>query len=395
MIFSYKAQTFEGDNVSGTIDSDSVASVRNTLLQRKLIVRTIKEVKKSTVINIFAPKVNRREMIFVFKNFSTMIKAGIPIMQSIDIMKDQVKQPTLRKALDKMRLDLNKGLLLSESITETGAFPELVPAIVRIGEEAGTLDKSFLQLSVYYLKQDKTAGKIIGAMIYPSLTILVAMGAVWYLTTSVLPVILKVLPNKDNVWLPTKILLWISDNFSKYGILPVVVFFGLIITGVWLGTTVLKSQKDYMLLKLPLYGGVIKKSKEVQFTTTLAILTEAGVNITDALDILIQVIGNEAFRDNLRAIKGGVIKGETISKNLSPKLFDKLVITIVSIGESTGDMQKPLQDIAEYLDEEVDRTVNNMVNMITPISILFLAGIVGMIVLGVLGPMFSMYGSVQ
>ncbi|HAN10786.1 MAG TPA: hypothetical protein DCP90_09285 [Clostridiales bacterium] len=395
MIFSYRAQTYEGNNVSGTLDAESMHSVKNILLQRKLIVKSIKEIKETTTFDMFVQKVNKKEMIFVFKNFSTMLRAGIPIMQSVEMMQDQVKQPAFRRALQKMRIDLSKGLLLSQSILETRMFPTLVPAIIRIGEETGGLDKSFLQLSTFFLKQDKTTGKIFGAMLYPVVTMATALIAVWYLTTGILPTILNVLPNKEDVGWTTKALMAVADFAGKNQAIIGITILVLIVLIPWLGTTVFSHQKDYIILKIPGFGDVIKKTKAVQFTTTLAILVEAGVNITDALDIMIQVIGNEAFRDNIRAVKGGVIKGETISKNLSPKLFDKLVITIVSIGESTGDMQKPLQDIAEFLDDEVDRTINNMITLITPISVVFMAGIVAIIVFGVIGPMYSMYGSIQ
>ncbi len=393
MMYTYVAQTFEGETVSGTLDSDSKASVKNVLMQRKLIVKKIVEVKQRHAITLFKRKVNRKEMVFMFKNLSTMIRAGIPIMQSLDIMQEQVSQDTLKQALRKIRLDISRGLLLSESMAETNAFPILVPAIVRIGEESGSLDKSFLQLANFYLKQEKTTAKIMGAMAYPVLTMLVAVGVVYYLTTNVLPTILKTLPNKDNLGLSTKILMGLSDFLVEYQGLPVIGLIAIVFILVTLSQTVFKKQKDYMILKLPLYGSIIKKTKAVQFTTTLSILMEAGVNITDAIDIITQVMGNQAFIDNVREVKKGVIKGEQISANLSPGLFDKLVITIVSIGESTGDMKRPLQDIAEFLDEEVDRTVTNMVNMLTPISILIMAVIVGFIVMGVMGPMFSMYGS--
>ena len=394
MLFSYRAQNFEGNNVNGTLAAENYIDVRNMLLQRKLIVKSIKEVKERNSLLIYKRGINKKEMIFVFKNFSTMLKAGIPIIQAVDIMQEQVKQSIFKKALKKVKTDLSKGLLLSESIAEAKIFPTLVSAIVRIGEESGTLDRSFLQLSVFYLKQSKTLNKIGGALVYPVFTLLVAMGAVWYLTTAVLPTILNVLPDKESVGWPTKLLIFISEFVKNNQLTIATIFIASIILIPWILTTILRRQKDYWILKIPLYGEVIKKSKVVQFTTTLAILTEAGVNITDALDIIIQMIGNEAFRQNIRTVKGGVIKGEPISKNLSPILFEKLVITIVSIGESTGDMQKPLQDIAEFLDDEVDRTVSNMIAMITPISILIMAGIIAIIAVGVMGPMYSMYGSI-
>ncbi|HCC06556.1 MAG TPA: hypothetical protein DEP72_00115 [Clostridiales bacterium] len=395
MIFRYRAQTYEGNIVNGTLDAESASAVRNILLQRKFIIKSIKEVKETSSFDMFIKKVNKKEMIFVFKNFSTMLRAGIPIIQAVEMMQDQVKQPEFRKALKKMRIDLSKGLLLSQSILETRMFPTLVTAIIRIGEETGGLDKSFLQLSSFFLKQDKTTGKIFGAMLYPIVTMVAAIIAMWYLTTGILPTILNVLPNKEDVGWTTKALMMVSDVMGKHQTFIGITILLLIFVVPWLSTTVFRNQKDYIILKIPGFGDIIRKTKAVQFTTTLAILAEAGINITDALDIIIQVIGNEAFRDNIREVKGGVMKGETISKNLSPKLFDKLVITIVSIGESTGDMQNPLRDIAEFLDDEVDRTINNMITLITPLSIVFMAGIVTIIVFGVIGPMYSMYGSIQ
>lgn len=352
-------------------------------------------VEKKT-LSIFgkSKRIKTKELVFFFYNLSTMLESGVPIDMAVALSSKQMKTASSKLILMEIVNDVKRGFSLSESIDKSNAFPELVSSIVRSGEESGNLEESFRYLSDYYEKQAEIKAKVTGAMIYPTMVVLATFVAVYFISTSVLPNILSVVTaTGGELSFATKTLVFLSDTFTKLGILslliplvvPAVIFY------------VFKKQDKYkmdeLILKIPLFGSLIKLNSSIQFTTTLYILLSSGVTINRGLEIASDVISNLYIKGQIEQIKKGIIRGESLSANMRVDIFGEVTCNIVQVGEKTGSLAEPLGKAAKFLTVQMNDSTKKLTEMLTPAVMVVIALIVGFIVIGTLQPMFSIYGS--
>lgn len=392
MQFTYRAKTQDGRTVNGVLDAANTTEAYKRLRQDKLFPIVIAPYQSPVSIPFLSFKLRSQDLVLFCQNMATLIQSGISLVESLQIVANQTRQKKFQQVLRDMIADISKGLSLTEAMRKQRIFPELVPALVAVGEETGNLQNSFRKLAAYYDRQGEIAGKIKGAMIYPVMVILVSIVVLYIMTTKVLPQILNMVQNAGvPLGLPTRILIGMSHFFQTYGFLFIAGVVGGSVFLVRMRQTVWKEQFDILSYRMPLFGNLLKQSMASQFASTLSTLVTAGVALPNALDIIKGLINNVRVRKNIDEVKGGVIRGEPINRHLSPELFDSMVINIIAVGERTGDMEEPLEMVAQYLDREVNMAVGRFTEMIMPIAIVFLGIMVGMIVLGVMGPMFAMY----
>lgn len=412
MLFNYKAVDQNGVIHSDSIEANNTKEVYEILRAKQLTPIDIKgkmekkkeEEKKKTVLRkdekvdklkeflVSKPKIKSKELVFLFYNLSTMIDSGVPIDKAIEISVNQMKTKLAKQVLREILDDIKKGMNLSDAIRKTEAFPRLVAPIISAGEESGNLEKSFGYLSEYYENQSKIGSKLTSALIYPIIVFIGVIVALYVVSTKVLPNILNIVYQSDvELGITTKSIIFISDFFTEYGILPVALTILVPIILIMILKRLNPGRLDRVFVKMPLVGSFIKQSSSIQFTTTLYILLSSGVTINRSLDICIEVIKNKYIKEQLDNVKRGVMRGESLSENLSEDLFGKVACNIISIGEESGQLVEPLNKTTKYLSEQLEDTTKKLLDLIAPVTILIIAGVVGFIVLGTLQPIMSIY----
>lgn len=391
--FAYKAKNKEGKNVAGVMDGSDKNEIYVKLRKEGLAPIFIKPQNKSLLSSILPYRLKARDLILLCQNMSTLLNSGITLAEAFKIIAEQTQDKKLKGILDEIVKDIGGGLTTAQAMEKTKVFPKLSISLVRVGEETGQLENSFDQLANYYLRQKEIEGKIRSALIYPIIITVVSIVVVYILTTHVLPEILSFVRDAGvTLGFTTKALIWISDFLQEHGTMVVMGFIASIAGFIHARKTVLKSQIDGLVYKIPVFGTLIKRSIASNFAATLATLIVAGVRTPIALEIIKDLIDNTLAKQNIGEVKEGVIKGETISENMSITLFDPMAINIIAIGEKSGDMEEPLKAVSNYLDREVNEAVDRVTEMIMPIAMIVLGGIIGVIVMGTMGPMLQLYG---
>ncbi|MCT4612726.1 MAG: type II secretion system F family protein [Clostridia bacterium] len=394
MDYKCRVQKPTGEIFTKVIDAESKERAREMLLEEKLILLKIE--KKNQSFYFVRQNVRLIDMIFFFNNMEMLLGTGIPITEAITVVEDQTKNKYFKTVLQKINKDLNNGESLSDTLKKEKGFPPLVSAVIKVGENTGRLKDNFKMLHDYYLRKLKNKRKIVSALIYPVITLLVACIAIYVISTTVLPKILNSgIIGQTDVGISTKVLMVISDTFTKYKLMPFAVLGIIFLILNRLGNTTFKKERDMLLIKMPIIGSFIKSQNMVQFSTTLSVLMASGVSIIDAIDIIKDLFSNDVYIEELEQAKEAVMQGKTLSSSVSPKLFDKVVISVINIGETTGKMEEALDNLSEYLNDDLDTNIRRLTELVTPVSTILVGGIIALIALGVLKPMFSMYSNLS
>ena len=348
-------------------------------------------------------RVRVKEITQFTRQLSTLQDAGLPILRSFRILEQQQKPGMLRVILRSVGDDIEGGATLSEAMShQPKAFDRLYCNMVAAGEAGGVLDVILQRLADFMEKAQRLKRKVVGAMIYPIVVILFAMGIVAGIMVAVVPKFKDIF--KDfGTELPglTKKLIAVSDWFAKgkppgYVVLlfvPFVVFLFI--------RLIRKSESgrygvDYVKLKIPILGNILSKTAVARFTRTLGTLLAAGVPILEAINITRETSGNEVYGRALRAVHDEIREGESFANPLrAAKICDAIVINMIDVGEETGDLDKMLMKIADNYDEEVETLVDGLVSLLEPIMVVVLGGIVGFIVLALFLPLVSLINAVS
>jgi len=388
--FKCRVQSFSGEVSNISISANNVSEVKDILRNDNLIPIKIKSENDFASIEILPSKIKMKQLIFFFSNTSMLLEAGLPIVECITIGADQNKDKKLKLILQEIAGDLSNGNSFYDSMKKHKEFPPIVSAVIKIGEATGKLKDNLKMIANYYDKKLKLMTQIKGSLAYPIIILCVSVLAMYIVSTKVLPNILNIV-SSEKMNTATKILMGVGNFFTNYGIWPIVLTPVIIILARKLINMKFKVQKDRIALKTPIVGSFIKKNSMVQITSTMAILLGSGVSIVESIEILKEIVGNEMYKKSLDDAKEQVMEGKQLSKVLSPKLYDNVVLSVFSIGEKTGELRGALQNLATYLDQELDSALKRLVGLIMPIAIIIVAVFVVILVLGVLLPMYSMY----
>ncbi|MFH0774725.1 MAG: type II secretion system F family protein [bacterium] len=399
-VFAYKARQADGSIISGVIEADDVRKAMTNIRSQGLTVISTEEKKADILagvvkaINIF-DKVSLGDKVLFSRQFSTLINAGIPVIQCLNILVDQTKKNVFKGVLRDIRTNIESGEFISASLAKhPDAFDTLYVSMVKAGEVGGVLDEVLDRLALYLENIAELKRKVVGAMVYPIMIIFVAVIVVGFLLVFVIPQfkeVFKIFGSKLPA--PTQMLIDLSNFLVKQGWIIVVVVIGIVM---FFGTLIkrvpaVKFRWHKLILKVPLIGDLLLKVAVARFTRTLGTLARSGVPILEALEICATTSGNKVIEAAILDGRTAIKEGERISESLkTANVFPPIVVQMISIGEETGALDSMLFKVADYYDKEVDATVAALASIIEPVLIVFLGVVVGFIVIAMYLPIFSL-----
>jgi len=394
--FTYTARAANGELKTATMEAASRDDVMAQLKRQRMNVVKVDEDKGKKKA---AGAIKMRDIVIFTRQFSTMINAGLPLVQALDILAKQSENKALQEVTRAVVFDVESGHTVADALAKhPKAFSDLYVNMVAAGEAGGILDTILMRLATFMEKNDALVRKVKGAMIYPGVIMSVAGIAITVLLIFVIPVFENMFGSVGLALpLPTRIVIGMSRFLKGYWWLVG----GGIAGGVYMlkqyyKTSDGKLQIDKLLLKMPILGDVLRKSSVSRFTRTLGTLISSGVSILDGLEITAKTAGNRVISDAIMASRASIAGGDTISAPLQKSaVFPPMVISMIAVGEQTGGLDEMLSKIADFYDEEVDTAVSNLLSMLEPVMIVFLGLVVGGMVVAMYLPIFDMINTVQ
>ncbi len=394
--FTYTARSFAGEMRTSTLEAQSRDDVIAQLRKQRLNVVKIDEATPKK------PKrghIKMRDIVILTRQFSTMINAGLPLVQAMTILAEQSQNKVLSEVMRKVVFDVESGNTVADALGKhPQAFSSLYVNMVAAGEAGGILDTILMRLATFMEKNDALIRKVKGAMIYPSVIMAVAGIAVTVLLVFVIPVFENLFSSAGLALpLPTRIVMGASRFLKSYWYIVLAVI-GVLVFAYkrYAATPDGRLKIDKFLLKVPVLGDVLRKSAVSRFTRTLGTLISSGVSILDGLEITAKTAGNRVVQDAIMESRSSIAGGDTIAAPLKKSgVFPPMVISMISVGEQTGGLDEMLSKIADFYDEEVDAAVSNLLSLLEPIMIVFLGVVVGGMVVAMYLPIFDMINAVQ
>jgi type IV pilus assembly protein PilC len=397
-VYTYKARTVAGESQSGEMTASTEADVVGQLRRRRLVVVSVREKPKELKLS-FGGKAKTKDLVLFTRQFATMINAGLPLVQSLDILANQ--QPN-KKAAEKIRAvlsDVESGATLADAMgRHRDFFSEIYVNMVAAGEAGGILDVILLRLAEYLEAADKLRRKVKGAMFYPVTVMSFAGLAIAVLLIFVIPTFAGFFESAGVALpLPTRIVMGLSDFLISWwwAVAAVLAGIGWVIR-TYRRTPAGRLATDRLLLRIPMLGGILRKAAIARFSRTLGTLVQSGVPILDGLEITARTAGNRVVEDAVMKSRASIAGGETIAEPLKrSEVFPPMVVQMINVGEQTGGLDDMLSKIADFYDEEVDSAVGALTSVIEPVMIVFLGAIVGGMVVAMYLPIFDIIKTVE
>ncbi len=381
------------------MEAPNEAAIRIHLRQQNIIPTKVASKGKEITISLpFGKKVRQRSIAVFTRQLATMIDAGLPLVQSLEILSSQQESKVFKNIIREIREDVEGGSTFAGALKKHPAtFNELYTNLVVAGEEGGILDNILTRLANYIEKSEALKKKVKSALIYPATIVGVAVIVVMILMIFVIPVFETMFKSAgQSLPLPTLIVLTISKLIKKY----VIIFIPALILLFYLGKKYYQTQNgraviDRLLLKLPVFGPLFKKIAVARFSRTLGTLVSSGVPILDGLTIVSRTSGNRTIETAILNARASIREGETIAEPLNrSKIFPPMVIQMISVGESTGALDSMLSKIADFYEDEVDIAVSNLTSLLEPFLMIFLGVVIGGVVISMYLPIFNMASAV-
>ncbi len=395
-VYVWTGKDKHGAKRKGEHEAPSEDAVRAHLNRIRITPSKIKPKPKDLFENIsfLQPKVTNEDIIIFAKQFSTMIDAGLPIVQCLDILHSQQENVTFKKMLKEIKDGVESGATFAETLKKyPKQFDDLFVNMIAAGEAGGILDIILRRLSSYMEKAAKLKAQVKGAMTYPMITIAIAVIVVGVIMVFVIPVFQDMFQGMGGQLPgPTLIVVGISE-FVRANILYMIIGFVLFVFALkrFYKTEKGRLAMDTLLLKLPIFGDLIRKVSVAKFTRTMGTMLSSGVSILDALDIVAKTSGNKVVERSIYDIRFGIAEGRTMADPmLESGVFPSMVCQMISVGESTGALDAMLGKIADFYDDEVDQAVENLTAAIEPMMMVFLGVVIGGLVVAMYLPIFKM-----
>ncbi len=395
-VFIWKARTRQGAMKRGELEAASGELVMAQLKAQLLVPVTVKKKPKdiSEYLPFLKPGITTRDLVIFTRQFATMIDAGLPLVQCLEILGDQQENPTFKEIIREIKGDVEQGSTFAEALSKhPKAFDALFVNLVAAGEVGGILDTIMNRLAVYLEKADALARKVKGAMVYPVTVSVVAAGVVVLMLVKVIPTFEKMFADFGGTLpAPTQVVIGISNWMQEW--------IGLILT-VAVVTVVaffqarkrapkFRRATDALALKLPVFGPLLRKVAVARFTRTLGTMIASGVPILDGLDIVSRTAGNVVVEEALQDVTAAISEGKTIAEPHSEcDVFPAMVVQMIAVGEETGAMESMLSKIADFYDDEVDTAVDALTSLLEPVMMVGLGGTVGALLVAMYLPIFK------
>jgi type IV pilus assembly protein PilC len=396
----WEASTRAGEHRSGTMDADTEIAVRDRLSAQGLIINSVKKKPIDLKLPTIGSGVSLKDLVVFTRTFSTMIDAGLPIVQCLDMLSSQAENKHFGGILAKVKSDVESGKSLSESLAKhPKVFDDLFCNLVAAGEAGGILDLIFRRMATYLEKSAKLRRQVRGALVYPTAIVVVGVLVMIIMMTFVLPTFETMFKDlgAGSLPAPTRVVLAISHFITGNALIliPLVVAAGFGLSA-FKRTTQGRYMWDNLMLKLPVLGNVVRKGAVARFTRTLGTLLASGVPILDAMDIVARTAGNAVISKGILYAREKVSQGMDIaSPLLETAIFPPMVVQMIGVGEQTGAMDDMLQKIADFYEEEVDAAVAAMSAMLEPLILVFLGVGVGGMLIAMYLPIFDVAGGIK
>ncbi|MCX7816560.1 MAG: type II secretion system F family protein [Syntrophales bacterium] len=395
-VFVWEATNRKGEIKRGELEGPDEAAVRNLLRRQGFRSIEVKAKPKdiSEYIPFLKPKVKEKEIVVFARIFSTMINAGLPLIQCLDLLAQQEKNRTFKQVILTVKADIEGGMTLCEALKKhPKVFDELFVNLVAAGESGGILDVILQRLSNYMEKALKLKSKVKGAMTYPISVLVISLGVVALLLLKVIPVFQKMFEGMGGeLPAPTQFLVNASAFTQKYFLVMV----GIVVACSYAFKRFRSTEKgrlliDSMLLKAPVFGPLLGKVAVAKFSRTMSTMLSSGVPILEGLSIVSKTAGNVVVEKALMETRKRISEGKSIAEPLAETgIFPPMVIQMISVGEATGALDTMLAKIADFYDDEVDAAVEAMTSLLEPLMMVFLGGVVGGMIIAMYLPIFKM-----
>jgi type IV pilus assembly protein PilC len=395
-IFNYVGKSKRGRVLKGEIEAVDERIARIQLKRRSIEVTKLKQKPKDIFsgISFLQPKVTKKDLVIFTRQFSTMIDAGLPLVQGLNILSEQMENKTFKGMLKQVTRDVEGGSTLADALNKhPNVFDALFVNLIAAGEVGGILDTILQRLAAYIEKSEKLKSKVKGALVYPIAVLIIGILVLAVIMVFVIPVFQEMFSGAGKA-LPglTQLVINIS-NFTKGNIHWIIVG---IIVFIWVfrryrKTSSGKKNTDILLLKSPIFGELIRKVAVARFTRTLGTMISSGVPILDALEITAKTSGNVVVEEVIYEARTSIAEGQSIAEPLSESdVFPGMVTQMISVGESTGALDAMLEKIADFYDDEVDTAVTALTALLEPLMMMLLAGMLGPIIIAMYLPIFQM-----
>lgn len=401
-LFQYRARNAQGQLVDGEIETDTERTANAKLAGQGLIPLEIKlKKKKGEGGGIFArfQRVPLKSQAIFFRQFSTMINAGLSLVRSLDILTQQTEDKKLKTIATQVKQTVQDGATLEQALQQhPQTFNQLSVSLVRAGETGGVLDEVLERLATFLEKDQQLRSKVRSAMTYPAIVFVMAIGIVLFLVTFVLPTFISMFEGLDlQLPTPTKVLLVLSKIIRGYWYIVIIALIGAYIAfSRYLGTEMGKRQYDRFILKMPVFGQLNQKVAISRFSRTLGTLLNSGVPVLHAMEVVAQAAANTVVTSAVMKARASIREGESIADPLGQSgIFPPMVTQMIAVGEETGNLSGMLQKISDFYDLEVETTLSALTSLLEPLLMVGMGGIVGFIVISMFLPMFKLISGIK
>lgn len=395
-VYVWKGKAPGGATQSGELNLATKEEVLQYLRKKRIVASEVRE--KSGGVSFRLPTIKKgvsiRDLVIFTRQFSTMVNAGLPLVQCLDILSKQAESAAFRQIVAEVMHDVESGSTLAEAMAKRpAAFDNLYVNMVDAGEAGGILDDILARLAGYLEKAEALRRKVKSALTYPSVVLVVALGATTFMLLFIIPTFAKVFADfGGELPMATRVVLGLSNFLKGFWWLIILSIGGTIFTLRRIYRTDSGKMKfDRFFLRIPVFGDIIRKASIARFTRTLGTMISSGVPILSALDITARTAGNKVIEQAILMTKASIGEGETIAAPLKEsKVFPPMVVQMISVGEETGALDKMLDKIANFYDEEVNVAVDTLTSIIEPIMIVIMGTLVGGMVVAMYMPMFKL-----
>jgi len=394
-VYTWKGINSYGEKRKGKMEAPDETAARGLLKRMRIDIKVCKEAPKDLFENIefFQPKVTGKDLVIFTRQLSTMIDAGLPLVQCLQILGKQQANPTFKKCLVTVQSDVETGNTLADSMRKhPKIFDDLYANMIEAGEVGGILDTILSRLAAFKEKAMALQKKIKGAMTYPAICLGISLIILVVILVFVVPVFKEMFEGFGSALpLPTQIVVNMSEGMQKYFIYMII--------GIFLFTFLIKKiyatekghfKMDAMFLKAPVVGDLIRKVAVSKFSRTLGTMLQSGVPILDSLEVVGRTAGNKVIEQAVFRTRDAIAEGRSIAEPLEETgVFPNMVVQMINVGESVGALDTMLEKIADFYDQEVDQAVENLTAMIEPFMMVFLGGMIGGLVVAMYLPIFK------
>ena len=394
--YIYAGRTRKGRVTKGQLDAADERIARIQLKRRNIDVTKLKQKPKDLFesVSFLQPKVTSKDIVVFTRQFSTMIDAGLPLVQGLNMLTEQSQNKTFKRILGQVTRDVEGGSTLADALGKhPKVFDSLFVNLVAAGEVGGILDTILQRLAAYIEKTEKLKSQIKGALTYPAVVVAIAIIVIAVIMIFVIPVFQDMFSSFGKALpAPTQLVVNMS-NFTKSNVHWIILAIIILAFAFkrYRATASGRRRVDSAMLRLPIIGELIRKVAVARFTRTLGTMVKSGVPILDALEITARTAGNVIVEEVVMDARSSIAEGQTIAEPLSESIiFPGMVTQMISVGESTGALDAMLEKIADFYDDEVDATVAAMTSMLEPLLMLFLGGTIGGLVIAMYLPIFQM-----